>query len=171
MKQISCLLVLSFFSYVCFASGSASLQPLLDEIWRYKLSTSPIIATRQGVHDFDDKLSDMSPQSLVKQDTQYRDFLEKLSYINKEQLNRSEQISLLVQQRQLQNNIDQYRFNAHYMPITSESGFHSNLAFLPRSSRFKTLIDYQNYLTRLKQFPIYFEQQIHWMRKGLQTGF
>jgi uncharacterized protein (DUF885 family) len=171
MKQISCLLVLSFFSYVCFASGSASLQPLLDEIWRYKLSTSPIIATRQGVHDFDDKLSDMSPQSLVKQDTQYRDFLEKLSYINKEQLNRSEQISLLVQQRQLQNNIDQYRFNAHYMPITSESGFHSNLAFLPRSSRFKTLIDYQNYLTRLKQFPIYFEQQTHWMRKGLQTGF
>jgi uncharacterized protein (DUF885 family) len=171
MKQISCLLVLSFFSYVCFASGSASLQPLLDEIWRYKLSTSPIIATRQGVHDFDDKLSDMSPQSLVKQDTQYRDFLKKLSYINKEQLNRSEQISLLVQQRQLQNNIDQYRFNAHYMPITSESGFHSNLAFLPRSSRFKTLIDYQNYLTRLKQFPIYFEQQTHWMRKGLQTGF
>jgi uncharacterized protein (DUF885 family) len=171
MKQISCLLVLSFFSYVCFASGSAKLQPLLDEIWRYKLSTSPIIATRQGVHDFDDKLSDMSPQSLVKQDTQYRDFLKKLSYINKEQLNRSEQISLLVQQRQLQNNIDQYRFNAHYMPITSESGFHSNLAFLPRSSRFKTLIDYQNYLTRLKQFPIYFEQQTHWMRKGLQTGF
>jgi uncharacterized protein (DUF885 family) len=170
MKQISCLLVLSFFSYVCFASGSAKLQPLLDEIWRYKLSTSPIIATRQGVHDFDDKLSDMSPQSLVKQDTQYRDFLKKLSYINKEQLNRSEQISLLVQQRQLQNNIDQYRFNAHYMPITSESGFHSNLAFLPRSSRFKTLIDYQNYLTRLKQFPIYFEQQTHWMRKGLQTG-
>jgi uncharacterized protein (DUF885 family) len=171
MKQISCLLVLSFFSYVCFASGSAKLQPLLDEIWRYKLSTSPITATRQGVHDFDDKLSDMSPQSLVKQDTQYRDFLKKLSYINKEQLNRSEQISLLVQQRQLQNNIDQYRFNAHYMPITSESGFHSNLAFLPRSSRFKTLIDYQNYLTRLKQFPIYFEQQTHWMRKGLQTGF
>jgi uncharacterized protein (DUF885 family) len=171
MKQISCLLVLSFFSYVCFASGSAKLQPLLDEIWRYKLSTSPITATRQGIHDFDDKLSDMSPQSLVKQDTQYRYFLKKLSYINKEQLNRSEQISLLVQQRQLQNNIDQYRFNAHYMPITSESGFHSNLAFLPRSSRFKTLIDYQNYLTRLKQFPIYFEQQTHWMRKGLQTGF
>jgi uncharacterized protein (DUF885 family) len=171
MKQISCLLVLSFFSYVCFASGSAKLQPLLDEIWRYKLSTSPITATRQGIHDFDDKLSDMSPQSLVKQDTQYRYFLKKLSYINKEQLNRSEQISLLVQQRQLQNNIDQYRFNAHYMPITSESGFHSDLAFLPRSSRFKTLIDYQNYLTRLKQFPIYFEQQTHWMRKGLQTGF
>ena len=57
------------------------------------------------------------------------------------------------------------------MPLTSESSFHSGLAFLPRSSRFKTLVDYQNYLERLEQFPIYFEQQINWMKKGIQTGF
>lgn len=42
---------------------------------------------------------------------------------------------------------------------------------MPRSSRFKTLIDYQNYLARLEQFPLYFEQQINWTTKGIQTGF
>ncbi len=122
MKKLCCLLVLSLFSYICFATGSDKLQPLLDEIWQYKLSISPIQATRQGIHDFDDKLADISPKALAKQDSQFREFLKKLSHIDKAVLNRVEQISLLIQQRQLQNYIDQYHFNAHYMPLTSESG-------------------------------------------------
>ncbi|PKG97933.1 DUF885 family protein [Paraglaciecola sp. MB-3u-78] len=171
MKKFCGLLILSLFSYVCSATGSAKLQPLLDEIWQYNLSISPILATSQGVHDFDNKLADVSPDALEKQDSQFRAFLKKLSLIDKTELNRTEQISLLIQQRNLQNHIDQYRFNAHYMPLTSESSFHSSLAFLPRSSRFETLGDYQNYLARLEQFPSYFEQQINWMRKGIQSGF
>ena len=173
MKKFCGLLILSFFSYLCSASNShsAKLQPLLDEIWQYNLSIRPILATSQGIHDFDNKLADMSPDALKDQDSNFRDFLKKLSFIDKTKLNRTEQISLLIQQRNLQNNIDEYRFNTHYMPLTSESSFHSSLAFLPRSSRFKTLVDYQNYLARLEQFPTYFEQQINWMRKGIQTGF
>jgi uncharacterized protein (DUF885 family) len=171
MKKFCGLLILSLFSYICSATGSAKLQPLLDEIWQYNLSISPILATSQGVHDFDNKLADVSPDALEKQDSQFRLFLKKLSLIDKTELNRIEQISLLIQQRNLQNHIDKYRFNAHYMPLTSESSFHSSLAFLPRSSRFETLGDYQNYLARLEHFPTYFEQQINWMRKGIQSGF
>lgn len=149
---------------------AANLQPLLDEIWRYELSINPIQASQQGMHDFDDKLADISPKALADQDARFREFLDKLSVINSPELSRAQQISLLIQQRKLQNQIDQYRFNAHYMPLTSESGFHSGLAFLPRSSRFKTLVDYHNYLARLEQFPAYFEQQINWMQKGIQSG-
>lgn len=149
---------------------AANLQPLLDEIWRYELSINPIQASQQGMHDFDDKLVDISPKALADQDARFREFLDKLSVINSPELSRAQQISLLIQQRKLQNQIDQYRFNAHYMPLTSESGFHSGLAFLPRSSRFKTLVDYENYLARLEQFPSYFEQQINWMQKGIQSG-
>jgi uncharacterized protein (DUF885 family) len=171
MKKICFLLILSLIPIVGFASDSTKLQSLLDEIWRHELLTNPILATRQGVHDFDDKLSDMSADALAKQDSKSRRYLQQLSHINVEMLNRSEQISVIIQQRNLKNRIDQYHFNAHYMPLTSESGFHSGLAFLPRISRFKTLLDYQNYLSRLKQFPTYFEQQISWMRKGIQAGF
>jgi uncharacterized protein (DUF885 family) len=45
------------------------------------------------------------------------------------------------------------------------------LLFLPRSSRFKSLVDYQNYLVRHEQFPTYFVQQINWMKKAIQIGF
>jgi uncharacterized protein (DUF885 family) len=171
MKNTIILLVLGCLSFPGFTSTTNNLASLLNEIWQFELSVSPTLATRHGVHNFDDKLADISPEALAKKDTQFRSFLKKLSHIDKAELNRTEQINLLIQQRKLQNNIDQYSFNAHYMPLTAESGFHSGLAFLPRSSRFKTLVDYQNYLTRLEQFPTYFEQQINWMRKGIQTGF
>ena len=170
MKTLCCFLMLSF-SGVAFATAPVQLQSLLDEIWQYELSINPISASQYGIHDFDDKLADMSPQALAKQDSQFREFLKQLSAIDKSQLKRTEQINLLIQQRLLQNYIDQFRFNAHYMPLTSESSFHSGLAFLPRSSRFNSVADYQNYLSRLKQFPVYFEQQINWMKKGIQSGF
>lgn len=171
MKKLYYLLLLSLFSYICSATESTKLQPLLDEIWQYELSISPTLATQHGIHDFDDKLANISPKALATQDTQYREFMKKLGQIEKAELSRAEQISLLIQQRRLQNYIDQYSFNAHYMLLTAESGFHSGLAFLPRSSRFKSMMDYQNYLARLAQFPAYFKQQIYWMKKGLQTGF
>jgi uncharacterized protein (DUF885 family) len=171
MYKFSCLLILVLFSYVSFATGTSKLQTLLDEIWQYELSINPIQATRQGIHVYDDNLADISSKALSKQNIKFHVFIERLTNIDKIRLSRAEQISLLIQQRRLQNYIDQYHFNAHYMPLTSESSFHSSLAFLPRISRFKSLIDYQNYLSRLKQFPVYFDEQINWMRKGLQTGF
>lgn len=171
MKNIFGVLLLSWFSSICFAAPSTELKALLDEIWQYELSVDPIKASQHGVHSFDHKLKDVSPQGLAKQNKQYQLFLKRLVQIDKTKLDRSEQISLLIQQRQLQNNIDKYAFNAHYMPLTAESGFHSRLAFLPQKSRFKSTQDYQNYLSRLQAFPEYFAQQIAWMKKGINTGF
>lgn len=171
MKKLCGLMLISVFSYLCTAAEVTNLKPLLDEIWQYELSVDPIMASRQGVHDYDDKLADFSSEALTNKDLQFREFLKQLAQLDNGQLSRSEQISLLIQQRRLQNYVDQYSFNAHFMPLTAESGFHSGLAFLPRSSRFKSLLDYQNYLARLEQFPDFFAQQIHWMQQGLQSGF
>jgi uncharacterized protein (DUF885 family) len=143
---------------------------LLDDIWQYKLSMQPVSATGYGVHDYDAQLADMSPVGLAAQDQQYRVFLSRLSQLDSRELNRNAQITLQIQQYHLQNDIDQYTYHAHYMPLTSESGFHSELAFLPAAMRFKTLQDYQHYLQRLAQFPRYFTEQIYWMKQGMRAG-
>ena len=82
-------MVLGLFSYVCSATEAAKLPALLDEIWQYELSIDPIQASRQGIHDFDDKLADMSPKALTEQDTRFREFLKELSYINTTKLSRA----------------------------------------------------------------------------------
>jgi uncharacterized protein (DUF885 family) len=52
---------------------------------------------------------------MLKQDLRFRAFLEKLAQIDKSELNGAEQISFFIQQRQLQNYIDLFSFNDHYM--------------------------------------------------------
>jgi uncharacterized protein (DUF885 family) len=171
MKQLKYLLGFILLSGVSLAASASQFQQLLDEIWQYELSVSPTQATSYGIHDYDDQLVDMSVQALAAKDQRFRKFMSQLVSIDAKKLNKSENITLIMQKRRLQNYIDSYKFNAHYMPIISESGFHSNIAFLPRSMRFKTALDHQNYLARLKQLPKYFDQQIHWMTLGIDSGF
>ncbi|MFA3791193.1 DUF885 family protein [Aliiglaciecola sp. SL4] len=161
---------LLFLSLPTTASEQQKLTQLMDDIWQYELSISPVYASSHGVHEFDDKLTDISPDGLAKQNTQFKIFLQKLDKIDKQQLPRTDQINLLMQRYRIQNYVDEYRFNAHYVPLTSEYGFHNGMAGLPRSSRFNSLKDYQNYLTRLRQIPAYFAQQVAWMKKGMEVG-
>lgn len=152
------------------ASEQQKLTQLMDDIWQYELSISPLYASSQGNHEHDDKLADISPTALAEQNDRFKSFLQKIDAIDKTQLARSEQINLLMQRYRVQNYIDEYHFKAHYVPLTSEYGFHSSMAGLPKSSRFSNLQDYQNYLSRLRQIPAYFAQQIAWMKKGMAVG-
>jgi uncharacterized protein (DUF885 family) len=152
-------------------SANPQLEQMLDEIWHFELSTDPVRATRFGLSGFADKLADLSPAALASEDQQRRAFLQKLSELDLKALNEEEKITLAIQQHELQGAIDAYAFNSHFMPLTSEYGFHSALAFLPKNTPFKEAIDYQHYLQRLAQFPRYFAQQITWMRQGIESGF
>lgn len=164
----SCFVV--FFAQHSFASEEQKLATLMDEIWQYELSISPVFATSRGVHDYDDQLSDISPEGLAKQNAQFERFLQRLNAIDKSQLSRTEQINLMMQRYRTQNSVDLYRFNYQYVPLTSEYGFHSGIAGLPRSSKFRNIQDYENYLRRLEQIPTYFDHQINWMKKGMEVG-
>jgi uncharacterized protein (DUF885 family) len=151
--------------------ANPQLDQMLDDIWHFELTTDPLRATRFGLSGYADKLADLSPAALASADQQRRSFLHKLSLFDRNALNEEEKITLAIQQRELQSAIDAYAFNSHFMPLTSEYGFHSALAFLPKDTSFNEITDYRNYLHRLAQFPRYFTQQITWMRQGIDSGF
>lgn len=160
-------LLLSFSS---FAGESEKLQKVLDEIWRWEMSFSPINATRFGHADAKASLADLAPKTLKKQNQHNHKLLKKLNKIKLDKLTISEKISWSVQKLRLTNLIDQYEFGANQIPFTSESGFYSALAFLPSVHKFNSQEDYRFYLTRLADFPRHFKQQIYWMRQGLKSG-
>ncbi|MCW8091193.1 DUF885 domain-containing protein [Alteromonas sp. ASW11-130] len=151
-------------------SESKKLTTLLDEIWKYELQVSPLMASREGEAINPDKLADISPAALKKQHQTWQQFLSRLATINTSELSDSEQISLLMQQYRLENYIDEYRFNAHLVPITSEYGFHSAMASLPRSMHLKDEQDFEHYLSRLAAIEANFEQNIAYMREGMRIG-
>ncbi|HAG40041.1 MAG TPA: DUF885 domain-containing protein, partial [Pseudoalteromonas sp.] len=96
--------------------------------------------------------------------------LSRLDAIDSDELSSENSINLSIIRAQVQNSVDEYVFNAHYMPLTSEYGFHSSLSYMINSSQYKQPQQLETYLARLEQVPRFFEQNIHWMKKGLETG-
>lgn len=172
VKSLLLASALSCFASVCLAQNNsqAAFNDLLAAIWQYELSVSPQMATSYGIAEYDDKLSDNSPSALAEQDAKWRDFVAQLNAIDKESLDRESQITHYMQLYRLQDYIDSYRFKAHWVPLTSEYGFHRYFDGLPQQMPFTTETHYTNYLARLSALPRYFKNNIMWMKKGLTAG-
>ena len=173
MYRYLLIFILAFASFTSLSSTNEdkSFYALLDEIWEYEISVSPLLASRQGDSSQNSELPDISPQGLATQDQQWRTYRNALKAYSKENLSDDAFISLLMQQYRLENYISQYHFRAYLVPINSEYGFHGAMASLPNLSVFKTVEDYHAYLSRLDALSPYFEQQITYMRQGLKEGY
>ncbi|RVT44388.1 DUF885 domain-containing protein [Rheinheimera sediminis] len=115
-------------------------------------------------------LPDMSAETLAAADQQRQQWLKKLELVDVATLTEQQQINYAILHYSLKDAISEYKYGAHLIPLTSESGFHSSLAFMVSGTEFKTLQDYQYYLAKLKTIPRYMQQQTDWMKQGLATG-
>lgn len=150
-------------------TGCAAMQQSADQYFN-ELSRQLWLAEQQLQQAPVADLADLSPQTLVQQQQQRLGWQAKLQQIDVSRLSEQNQINHAILSYRLANEIDEYRFNAYLMPLTSESGFHTSLGFLPQYSRFTNEEDYQNYLGKLAAIPRYMQQQMDWMRQGLATG-
>ena len=140
-------------------NANESFDALIEEIWEYESNLREV------------KPADISPQALNKQHQRYSSFLEKTQQYQPAELSQEQKITLLMQQYRLNNYIDQHKFESFKVPLTSEYGFHSALATLPKATRFSTLKDYRDYLTQLKRIKGYIQQNIAYMQQGLEQGY
>ncbi|MBB1402934.1 DUF885 family protein [Pseudoalteromonas sp. SG45-1] len=160
---------------LCSLSACQITTPNADEqftqvaqsIVQFRESINPY-STSKGVDGY--LLANLSPEFLAKQYKSNTQLLADLDGVDATKLSDENQINLSIIRAQVQNSVDEYVFNAHYMPLTSEYGFHSGLSYIVNSSQYKKEQDLETYLARLAQIPRFFEQNIYWMKKGLETG-
>ncbi|RUO33700.1 DUF885 domain-containing protein [Aliidiomarina soli] len=117
-----------------------------------------------------DGLLDISPQALAERHAQRLEFFQQLEAIDARTLSIQNRINRDMIMYSLANDIDQYEFNAHLMPLTNEFGFHSAIASLAGQAQLVSEQDYANHLQQLRAIPAYFEQQMDYMRQGIEQG-
>lgn len=140
-------------------SVAEQFHQLADSIW-------------EGMNESSDtELTDMSPEALKARYEKQSKWLEQLDAINVSQLSDEDKINHAMIRYSLKNRVDEYRFNAHYMPLTAEGSFHSSLAFMPSYTPFNSVEDYQHYISKLRSIPRYMAQQTHWLRKAVDEGY
>lgn len=118
----------------------------------------------------EDGLLDISPEALKERHAERLSYYQQLEAIDEENLSGQNQINRDMIMYALANDIDEYEFNAHYMPLTSEYGFHSQITGLPSGANTTSEEGLRNYLSKLADVPAYFEQQMEYMRAGMESG-
>ncbi|MGI5310202.1 DUF885 domain-containing protein [Rheinheimera sp. WS51] len=165
MKKIIITLATLILLSGCASNGQStqeqSFSQFADALWQAEQDL-----TRPAA----DALWDMSAANLESQHQQRLAWYAKLKAINPSTLSDQDQINYAILDYRLSNAIDEYKFGAHMMPITAESGFHSYLSFIASNTALKTEQDYRNYLGKLAAIPTYMQQQTDWMKQGIKTG-
>ena len=144
------------------------LQQIVDLEWEARLKRNPLFATGIGRHDYGNRLPRVDPESLRSACEEDRRLLARLESIDGVQ--GDDRITHAMLLREIGERIADYEYGAWQMPFTADSGFHTEVAQMPRNCRFHSEADYEAYLTRLAEIPRYFREQEANLRSGLESG-
>ena len=146
---------------------SRELKAQLDEEWQYELRTSPEFATSIGDSRYNDKLSDNSPEFFRSDVEQKRKFLAGFEAIDPKGFPEQDRLSRDLMIRQLRQDIEGAKFKSWEMPVNQMGGPHLELPDLVTLTPFKSVKDYEDYISRLHKIPHLFDQTIANMRQGM----
>jgi uncharacterized protein (DUF885 family) len=173
MITVGLVALLGCVTPVVAGDGQARMQldALLAEAWEHDLVENPLLATATGDHRFDDRLPSMTMADIDRRAARSRQTLDRLLAIDSEGLAPADRVSHRMLERRLRDDLSAHRFGDWRIPLTSDSGFHTDIALLPREVPLATVRDYENYVARLRAIPVYFDQHVGLLREGLRTGF
>jgi len=146
---------------------SHELKAQLEEEWQYELRTNPEFATSIGDSRYNDKLSDNSPEFFRSDAQQKRKFLAGFEAIDPKGFSEQDRLSRDLIIRQLRQDIEGAQFKNWEMPVNQMGGPHLELPDLVTLTPFKSVKDYEDYISRLHKIPHLFDQTIANMRQGM----
>jgi uncharacterized protein (DUF885 family) len=149
-------------------TSDQQLELLINTYQQFYQKNNPFHDPQEGGNNA--KLPNLSPEYLAETHIKRQKIYNVLSDINMDELSSDNQINKAVLSYTLKNQLDSYKNKEHYMPLTAESGFHVWIASISEQVNLKSKQDYQDYLSRLRALPHYFDQQIAWMNLGIKEN-
>ncbi|MBL0739731.1 DUF885 domain-containing protein [Chryseolinea lacunae] len=152
-------------------SSDRTLYKWIDDEWAFRMKESPLFATYNGDTTQGNKLDTFRPEDIARREKFYGDLLQQISHYDRTSLVAEDRVNFDLFRFYVQDEVDYYTYKSYRIPILADDGFHISFAQLPSSLPFFTEKDYLNYIERLKAFPAYVDQNVHWMKMGLADGF
>jgi uncharacterized protein (DUF885 family) len=153
------------------AAPADAFHAVVDREWAWRMREFPLLASSVGVHDADDRLDRVDAATQQRHLQHWRAVAAELAALPAGRLPAADRVSAAVLAEQVRASIAAIERQAYLMPINGDSGFYIEIADLPRNHVFHTTADYERYLTRLRDLPRYFDENIALLREGLARGF
>ena len=146
----------------------AALNGLFQQYWDEYLERNPEFASEIGDLRYNDKISDCSVKAINGWLEREQDLLMKLAQISPAGLTESETMSREMLMRSFADDIEGSEFKEWEMPVNQMDGIYSTYPQLVAELSFKTVKDYDNWISRLHQIPTAFNQVTQNMELGVE---
>lgn len=154
--------------------ASAQLHALFDEHFERNLELNPLSATFIGDDRYNDRLANTNgPEYRAASEAMDIEFLERLLEIDREQLDYQDQLSYDIFRINRELSLEGNLYPFHLQPINqfwSVTNFFVQLGSGASAHPFKTVKDYEDFLSRADDFSIIIDQLVTNMREGMAEG-
>jgi len=153
------------------AEASAAFASLIEDYEAFRLANNSGARARQGDLEAMGTWDDISRDAQAPQAEARAAFLERLQAIESADLSRNDQVSYSVLEYLLSFQVELSQFDTSRIPFLSDSGFFFAPSYAASGARPRSIAEGEAWIRRLNGIPGYFDQNITWMRDGLETGF
>jgi uncharacterized protein (DUF885 family) len=152
----------------------ARLNDIAEKYWDDYLALHPLTATELGDHRFDDRFGDyaspawMADGLAIEQET-----LEKLTALDPRQLAPDERVTYEALRAGREINAEGFRYPSELLPVDAVSNLPVRFAMLGSGQDvqpFRTVADYDHFLSRMDGFVAWVDQAINNLRSGVAKG-
>ena len=183
MKNIFFLLLILFLNVDCVIfnsdykivngekSESEKFHELLSEQWEKGIVRNPEWASSLGDNRFNDKLNDTSYETILKRQGETRELQETVKKIDRSKLSVDDQLNYDLYLQGIEKEIEGFQFLSYLIPIDQMGGIQIGFAGISNYMPFNNVKDYENYLARMRAFPIKLDQTIDLMKRGVKEGW
>jgi uncharacterized protein (DUF885 family) len=155
-------------------NASEALHALFDEQFERNLELNPLNATFIGDYRYNDRMANSnSPEYIAKSTAMDEEFLARLLEIDREQLGYQDQLSYDLFKIKREQSLEGNQFPSELQPINqfySMTNFFVQLGSGSSAHPFKTVKNYDDFLSRADQFSINIDQIIINMKRGMNEG-
>ena len=152
-------------------SETQQLQQLFSDEWASRLVRDPLFASGMGINYYNDRLPDMTPVAQRRALDEDLGYLQRLDAIDRASLSQDDKTNYDLFRFVVRHRATLAEYRPYRIPILSDAGFHMRIQRMYESMPFKTVADYDRYLSRLRAVGPFFTQNIENMRDGIADGF
>ena len=145
-----------------------ALNAFFEAEWNYEMEQSPVRASFMGDRRWNDRWGDQSPEAIRKREEHASEALTRLKKFDRAKLSPADQLNYDLFKKDLETDIEGFKFRTHLMPITQRGGLQT-LDELGDRLRFETVKDFEDWIARLRTFPALMDQSIALMREGARA--
>jgi prolyl oligopeptidase len=147
--------------------AARELHELFAAEWDYRMQQFPTEASQLGDRRWNDRWPDMSADAIRKRQEHYVSTLARLARINRAGLSPQDQLNYDLFRREYEEMVEAFKYRLYLLPLNQREGIQI-ADDLSTALRFETVKDYEDWIARLRAFPVYMDQTIDLMRAGIK---